>query len=61
MRQQHLEKLNRERLYRSRERKRQGNTNEYMRKVREQKRNNRQARRSNNGNNEDLMLYSYEH
>ncbi len=43
MREQHLEKLNRERLRRSRERKRQGNTKEYMRKVREQKWKSRQV------------------
>ena len=55
MRQQHLAKLNRERVRRCRERKRQRNTNEYMRKVREQKRKNRQARRSNNANNEKLL------
>ncbi len=55
MRQQHLAKLNRERLHQYRERKRQRNTNEYMRKVREQKRKNRQARRSNNDNNEKLL------
>ncbi len=41
MRQQHLAKLNRERVRRCRERKRQRNKNEYMRKVREQKRKNR--------------------
>ena len=55
MRQQHLAKLNRERVRRCRERKRQANRNEYMCKVREQKRKNRQARRSNNGNNEKLL------
>ena len=55
MRQQHLAKLNRERVRPCRERKRQRNRNEYMRKVREQKRKNRQARRSNNANNENLL------
>jgi hypothetical protein len=55
MRQQHLAKLNRESVRRCRERKRQRNRNEYMRKVREQKRKNRQARRSNNANNEKLL------
>jgi hypothetical protein len=55
MRQQHLAKLNRERVRRCRERKRQRSTNEYIRKVREQKRKNRQARRSNNDNNEKLL------
>ena len=55
VRQQHLAKLNRERVRRCREQKRQRNTNEYMRKVREQKRKNRQARRSNNANNEKLL------
>ena len=55
VRQQHLAKLNRERVRRCRERKRQRNTNEYMRKVRERKRKNRQARRSNNANNEKLL------
>ena len=55
MRQEHLAKLNRERVRRCQERKRQGNTNEYIRKVREQKRKNRQARRSNNAKNEELL------
>jgi len=55
MRQQYLEKLNRECVRRCRERKWQGNTNEYMRKVQEQKRKNRQVRRSNHRNNEDLL------
>lgn len=55
MRQQHLAKLNRERVRRCRERKRQRNRNEYMHKVREQKRKNRQSRRSNNANNEKLL------
>ncbi len=55
MHQQHLAKLNRERVRRCWERKRQRNRNEYMRKVREQKRKNRQARRSNNANNEKLL------
>ncbi len=55
VRQQHLEKLNREHVRRCRERKWQGNKNKYMRKVPEQKRKNPQAHRSNNGNNEDLF------
>jgi hypothetical protein len=59
MRQQHRLKLNRERVPRCRKGKRQVNTKEYMGKVREQKRKNRQACRSNDGNNEDL-LESYE-
>ena len=54
MRQQHLAKLNRECVRRCLERKRQENKDEYMRKVREQKRKNREARRSNNGDNEEL-------
>ena len=37
MRQQHLAKLNRERVRQCRERKRQRNRNEYMRQVREKK------------------------
>jgi hypothetical protein len=37
MRQQHLANLNRERVGRYSERKRQGNTNGYVRKVREKK------------------------
>jgi len=37
MRQEHLVKLNRERVHRCRERKRQRNANEYMRQVRKQK------------------------
>ena len=37
MRQEHFANLNRERLHRCRERKRQRNKNEYMRQVREQK------------------------
>ncbi len=53
--QEHLAKLNRARVRRCRERKRQRHTNEYMRQVREQKRKNRRARRSNNGNHEDLL------
>ncbi len=55
MGQQHLANLNRECLRRCRERKRQGNRNEYMRKVGEQKRKNRPVRRSNNFNNEKLL------
>ena len=55
MRQQHLAKLNRERVRRCRERNRQRNINEYMRQVREQKRKNRQARRSNNAKDEELL------
>ena len=46
MRQQHLAKLNRERVRQCRERKRQRNRNEYMRQVREKKHKNRQARHS---------------
>ncbi len=55
MGQQDFAKLNRERVRRCREQNRQRNTNEYMRKVREQKRRNRLRRRSNNGNKEDLL------
>ena len=46
MSQQHLAKLNRERIRQFRERKRQRNRNEYMHQVREKKQKNRQARRS---------------
>ena len=53
--QQHLAKINRIHVRRRRDRKRQGNTNESICKVREQKRKNRQMCRSNNSNNKDLL------
>jgi hypothetical protein len=51
MRKEHLAKLNRERVRRYRQRKREIDTSEYMRRVREQKQQYRQVRRLNHVNN----------
>ncbi len=50
MREGHLAKINRERVRRYGERKREANSSEYMRKVRKQKRRYREARQLNHVN-----------
>jgi hypothetical protein len=51
MRKEHLAKLNRECVRRYRQRKREADTSEYMRRAREQKQQYRQVRRLNHVNN----------
>jgi hypothetical protein len=50
MRKEHLAKLNRERVHRYRQRKREADTSEYMRRVQEQKQQYLEARRLNHVN-----------